>query len=131
MKASKQLLKSVKKLIETSFKDGKIIEIQVTKSIKILKSLPTALSILALSEYVKGLKRKEREHTMYVEAATPLSSTQLKKIKMLIEKKVKIAKVLVSINKELLGGFKVKVGDEIWDGSVMGKVQQVKETIRG
>ncbi len=131
MKIRKQLQKTVNKLIDLSFKDGKIAEAQVARSIKVLKSLSRSEAIPALSEYLKNLKRKEREHTMYIETVVPLSPAQVKRMKKIVEKKVKIARVLVNINPEILGGFKLRIGDEIWDESVSGKINQVKEAISG
>ena len=131
MKKSKSLIKLIRKLAEESFKDGKIIESQVVKSIKALKSLPTSDAVLALSEYLKDLKRIERGHTMYIETAFPLSPAQVKKMKKIVEKRNKIAKVLVNINEEIIGGFKLRIGDEIWDESVLGKIKEVKEAIHG
>lgn len=128
---NKQLQKTVSKLVDISFKDSKLIEAQVIKSIKILKSLSQEKAIMALSEYLKQLRRKEREHTMYIETTIPLSPAQVKKMKKIVEKKVQIAKVLVSINPEILGGFKLRIGDEIWDESVLGRVNQIKEVISG
>ncbi len=131
MKIKKQLQKTISRLVDLSFRDGKMLETQVVRSIKILKSLPQAEAIQALSGYLKDLKRKEREHTMYIESVVPLSPTQIKRMKKIVEKKIKISKVLVNINPEILGGFKLKIGDEIWDESVLGKIQQVKEVING
>lgn len=127
----RELQKTVSKLVDLSFKDGKMVEAQVSKSIKVLKSLPRSEAIQALSEYLKNLKRREREHTMYIETIMPLSPAQIKKMKKIVEKKVKITKVLVNINKEILGGFKLRIGDEIWDESISGKINQVKEAISG
>ena len=127
----KELQKTVRRLTNLSFKDGKMVEMQVARSIKLLKSLPRSSAIQALSEYLKNLKRKEREHTMYIETVVPLSPAQVKRMKKIVEKKKKIAKVLVSINPEILGGFKLKIGDEIWDESISGKINQVKEVING
>lgn len=131
-----QLQKSIKKLIEVSFKDGRMVEAQVGKSIRILKSLPRSEAIQALSEYLKFLKMKEREHTLYIETTFPLTSAQIKKAKKVVEGKTTggelgrtITKVLVNINPEILGGFKLRVGDEIFDESVLGKINQVKEVI--
>lgn len=129
MKVRKQLQNTVRKLVDASFKDGKMLETQVTKSIKLLKSLPGPQAIQSLSEYLKGLKRKEREHTMYIETTVPLTLVQVKKMKKIVEKKVKITKILVNTNPEILGGFKLRIGDEIWDESVLGKINQVKEVI--
>jgi len=129
MKKDKQLQKIIKQLLDLSFKDGKIVENQVVRAIKVLKSLPQSKTIFAMSEFLKGLKRKERAHTMYIETVIPLSSIQVNKMKNLVEKRYRITKVLVNINPEILGGFKLKIGDEIWDESIMGKIQQVKEAI--
>ncbi len=127
----KQLQKTVRKLVDLSFKEDRMSEVSVTRSIKILKSLPGSEAIQALSEYLKALRRREREHTMYVETVIPLSPTQIKRMRKIVEKKVRITKVLVNINPEILGGFKLRIGDEIWDESILGKIMQVKEVING
>lgn len=129
MKKDKQLQKLIKGLVGISFKDGRIVESQVTKSIKALKTLPKYQTIEALSEYLKELKRLQRQHTMFIETVIPLSSVQLKKIKKIVEKKVKVTKVVTNINPQILGGFKLRVGDEIWDETILGKINQVKEAI--
>lgn len=129
MKKSKLLQKTIIKLVEASVKDGKIVESQVTKAIKALKTLPKYEAIQALTEYLKALKREERKYTVFVEAAIPLSADVLKKMKKIIEKKTKITKVVPSVNSEILGGFKLRIGDQIWDESLLGKITQIKEAI--
>ena len=123
----KNLKKIIKKLVEVSFRDGKIVEFQVIKSIKILKSLPKAQVIDALTAYLRQLKLRQRQYTLYLETVIPVSSAQIEKIKKIAEKK--ITKVVTRINPEILGGFKLKLGDDVWDGSVNGKLSQVKEAI--
>lgn len=125
----KQLQKIVKKLAGLSFKEGKLIENQTVKSIKVLKSLPKSQAIAALEEYLNSIKRIERQFTMIVETSIPLPSVTIKKMKRIVEKKNKITKVVVNINPEILGGFKLKIGDEIYDESILGKINQVKEVI--
>lgn len=131
MKKDKHLLRIIKKLVDGSFKEGRVIEKEVIRCITILKTLPAYQSIFAMSEFLKELKRKERAHTMYIETAIPLSFAQVQKAKKIVDKKNMITKVLVNINPEILGGFKLRIGDEIWDESITGKIEQVKEVIRG
>lgn len=131
MKNKKQLQKLVSKLTDISFKDGKIIESQVIKSIKFLKSLPKYQTIEALGQYLRQLKRLERNHTMFIETVIPPDTAQIKKIKKVVEKKVKITKVITQINSSILGGLILRVGDEVWDESLLDKINQVKEAIRG
>lgn len=125
----KNLKKIIHKLIEISFKKDRVVESQVIKSIKVLKSLPRSQAIEAITEYLKQLKLNIRQHTLYLETVVPLSSTQINKIKKIVEKKTRITKIISQINPEILGGFKLKVGDEVWDESILGKVTQVKEAI--
>ena len=75
---------------------------------------------------------------MYIETIIPLSLLQLKKARRIVEKKslpagrqVRITKVITKVNPEILGGFKLRVGDEIWDESTLAKINQLKEAIRG
>lgn len=131
MKRNKFLQKIIKKLVGLSFKDGRLVEVMVTRSIKVLKSFPKAEAIEALSEYLRLLKRKEREHTLYIESTVPLSPLQISKVKKIVEKKNKITKILVSLNPDILGGIKLKIGDEIWDETISGKIMQIKEAIQG
>ncbi len=139
MKKTKLLQKTIKRLVEASFKDGKVVESQVVKSIKLLKSQSTPQAIISLLEYLKELKRIERKHTMYLETSYPLTSNQLLKAKKIVEKKargersrtIKITKVITNINPEILGGFKLRVGDQVWDETLLAKINQVKEVISG
>ncbi len=127
----RQLQKIVKKLADLSFKDGRILELQVTRSIKALKSLPRFQAIASLGEYLKSIKRMERQFTMYIETAIPLPEMTVKKMRKIVEKKSRITRVVTNINPEILGGFKLRVGDEVWDETILGKIKQVKEVIHG
>ena len=129
MKKSKLLKKNITKLVEFSFKDGRLVESQVTKAIKALKALPKYEAIPSLLEYLKGLKRVERQYTMIVETSIPLPPATVSKMKRIIEKKKKITKMVVNINPQILGGFRLKIGDEVYDESILGKINQVKEAI--
>lgn len=129
MKIKKQSEKIIRQLTAESFKEGRIVERRAVLAIKILKSLPGQEAIRALSRYLKNLKRKEREHTMYIETAVPLSPVQIKKMEKIAERE--ITKVSVNIKPEILGGFKLRIGDEIWDESILEKINQVREAING
>lgn len=59
-----------------------------------------------------------------------LSNQQIKKIKLKIEKVInhKI-KVINKIDKSLIGGIKVKVRNQVFDGSVKGQIDQLKQKL--
>lgn len=125
----KHFKKLINNLVDLSFKDGVTIEHQVIKAIKALKSLPKYQAIETLTEYVKRLKRLEGRHTMRVESVIPLNKVQLQTIKKNVEKKVKVTKIVTQANPAILGGFILKIGDEVWDASILDRINQVKEAI--
>ena len=126
----KKLLQNLsRKLANSSFKEGKMVPEKMTRSVKVLKSLPNYQALYALSEYLAEVKAIEKKHTMYVETVVSLPPRLLRRAKKAFRTKIKITKVLASINPNLLGGVKIKAGDEIWDGSILGKIDQLKEAI--
>lgn len=129
MKQDKDLVKLINKLASESFKEGILNEYKVTKVIKLLKSQSKSNALFSLSEYLKALKRKLRKHILYIETTIPIASSQIKRIKKVLEKKIKITRVETKINPDILGGFRLKVGDEVWDYSILAKLNQVKEAI--
>lgn len=129
MKKNRHMQKMVNKLVMWSFKDGAVVESNVIKSIKILKTQPGSSAVAALGEYLKNLKREQRKHTLYIETVIPLSQDHLKKIKKIVDRKIMVTKIVTRINPEILGGFRLQVGDEVWDASILAKINQVKEAI--
>ncbi len=88
-----------------------------------------AKAIKFLSERLKELKDKEKEHSMYIETAYPLSTQQINKIKKNVKRK--ITRVETTVNPQVLGGFKLIVGDDLWDKTILLRINQVKEVISG
>lgn len=125
----KHFKKLINNLVDLSFKNGVMIERQVIRAIKILRFLPKYQAIETMSEYVKQLKSLERKHTMYIESIIPLNKIQVQRIKKNVEKKVRVTKIVTEINPAILGGFILRVGDEVWDASVLAHLNQVKEVI--
>lgn len=59
-----------------------------------------------------------------------LSNHQINQIKLKIEKVIKHKiKVINKIDKSLIGGIKVKVRNQVFDGSVKGQIDQLKQKL--
>lgn len=128
----KQLIKIVNLAVKSSFKEDKILESQVVRVIKTFKQLKTSDAVFAMTEYMKGVKKQLREHTLTIETAVPLSQTEVGKIKKSMEKEdFKISQIQVNINPEILGGVRVRIGDTIFDSSLEGKIKKIGEIING
>jgi F-type H+-transporting ATPase subunit delta len=65
-----------------------------------------------------------------VRAAQKLSEQEVADLRKTLETKTgKRVEVRVSENPDLLGGFVVRIGSEIWDASVAGKINKFRESL--
>jgi F-type H+-transporting ATPase subunit delta len=66
----------------------------------------------------------------HVESAFPLSDVQLAEIVQTLEAKVgKKVSATASVNGALIGGVSIKIGDEVMDTSVRGKLAQLSKSL--
>lgn len=129
MTSKKQLNKIVDKALEASFKNRRMDEKIVRRLVKDFKGMHLEESIYTLSKYAKGLKKILAQHTMVIESVIPVSATQVNKIKNKISRLFTVTDTQVTINPNILGGLRIKVGDTVLDYSVRNKLNQVTEAI--
>lgn len=129
MKIHKQLRKIVDEATRASFKEGRLLEKEVLKFVKIFKQLGAVEAIAALSYYLKGIKRVVGQYTMVVESTEKLTSGQMQQIENSLNTRYIIHNTIYRLNSSLLGGIKVRIGDSIFEDSIRSKIKQVKEAI--
>lgn len=131
MKKDKQLQKLVIKLIELSF-DGKgnLSEEKVQKCVRLLKKLPSSKAILALEEYLGGIKRQVEKTMLQIWSAKPLTSGQVEEILRQMKGSYPVTDVKTEVDPSLLAGLKVKIADVVYDDSVGKKIIKLQEAIR-
>jgi F-type H+-transporting ATPase subunit delta len=127
MKLNKQLKKQIDLAVKASFNNGKLNEKKALEFLKLFKQLPEAIQ--ALSLYKKGLERELNKTTLVVESATPLSQGEIKKISDKMKSLYTIYSIHHTINPGLLGGLRVKIGDEILDDSLEAKIKEIRSAI--
>lgn len=67
-----------------------------------------------------------------IETALPLTDAQLAEITDALSKRFgKRIETTTSVNKALIGGARIAVGDTVIDGSVRGKLEQMKQALAG
>lgn len=131
MKTDKKLQKLIDTMVKQSFdKTGKILNPKVDRYTKILSLLSISSAVVALSDYSKKLKRESSKHTLLIESVIRMSPKQINAVKNALKAEYKINEVRIVINKNLLGGTRIKIGDIVIEDSVVNKIEQMKEAIR-
>jgi F0F1-type ATP synthase delta subunit len=129
-KLNKHLRKLVTKMVKSSVnKDGKINSLMVNRFTRILKGLSLSQSILALTDFSKGIKREINKTSLTVESFAPLSPASKKQLEKQIKNDYLVTKSTYVLNSSLLGGLRVKIGDTLIDDSLQARAKQLKERI--
>lgn len=85
--------------------------------------LKMALDIIQANDHVKEV---------VVESATPLTKEQIDKLTKMLKKKTgDKALIKTKVNKELIGGIKITIENDIFDYSIKDKIDDMKTKIKG
>lgn len=130
MKEKRKLKKWAAKSVNLSFKKGQLNKLTAEEVIRILKTLPRPQAIYAISKFLKGLRRRSGETSATIESTVPLSKKQLGNIIKKLEGEFVMTEVQNKINPDILGGFRVKIGDTVLDYSLEDKVSQIGKVMQ-
>lgn len=103
-------------------------------AVRLLDVLIQNRRINDLSDIVAGLATMIREATgtvaAEVRAASELSSKEEGELRAMLERKVGGKVDLdVTVDPQLIGGFVAKIGSEVYDASVAGKIEKFRESL--
>jgi F-type H+-transporting ATPase subunit delta len=90
--------------------------------------------LAALSEIVASYERLKEQYQNVLEAtiesAYPLEQTQLGALVAKLEKRTgRKIQPSVAVVPTLIGGVKIQIGDDVWDGSVRGELERMASVL--
>jgi F-type H+-transporting ATPase subunit delta len=130
MRTTKEARKTSHQLLKLSFTDGKLDEHKVNQVVQsVLSEKPRHFGEV-LKDYQRLLRLEVARHHAVVESATALNSN----LSSLLVTKLKSRygddlTIEFKTNSTLLGGLRVKLGDDVWDGSVRNRLRTLQEQI--
>ena len=130
MRTTKEARKTSRQLLKLSFTDGKLDEHKVNQVVQsVLTEKPRHFGEV-LKDYQRLLRLEVAKHHAVVESATALntnlSDLLVTKLKARYGDDLTIEFKTIST---LLGGLRVKLGDDVWDGSVRNRLRTLQEQI--
>lgn len=130
MKVSKASKEFATRVFRLCTENGSLNENKLSDSIKFLsKKRPS--DYRGILTALKSLVRLDVEkRTVHVESAQDISQTDSKRIQDSIIKKHGKGLVFSFITKpELIGGLKVRVGSQVYDSSVLAKINRLSNSL--
>jgi len=128
MKSRKEALRIAKKIFAASMTDGQLDEGAVRKVIaKLSETRPRGYQQVA-DAYWRLVRLEVERNRAVVQSAVALDEPT--KARLVADLKKKYGPQIsteFSVNPELLGGMKIRVGSDVWDGSVKNRLERLSE----
>jgi F-type H+-transporting ATPase subunit delta len=129
MKITKQARRDAKQLFRNTQVNGVMDEGRVRKTVDALISQKPRGYVAILSHLQRLVKLETERRTARVESATSLSTQEQGAVQQKLAARYgQGLNIVFSQNPALIGGLRVKVGSDVYDGSVQGRLNALKES---
>ena len=130
MRTTKEARKTSHQLLKLSFTDGRLDQQKVNQVVQSVMTEKPRHYGEVLKDYQRLLRLEVAKRHAVVESATALNSN----LSSLLITKLKARygddlTIEFKTNPTLLGGLRVKLGDDVWDGSVRNRLRTLQEQI--
>jgi len=130
MKINKEIRQLSREMLRTSFTDGQLDAGRTRSLVDSLIEKKPRNYIDVLKNYRRLLRLELEKRRARVETASELDSTTSSELVANLKKKYGsdlTAEFIV--NPELLGGMRVRVGSDVWDGTVRNRLEQLERQL--
>ena len=130
MKISKEARRASRQLFRACLVDGQLDEGRVRSVVSKVGSSKPRGYLGILHAFFRQVSSEVNGQSAKVDSATELSPDLQAQLKSGLESKSGRALDLsFSVNPELLGGIRVKVGSDVWDGSVKARLEALRDQL--
>lgn len=127
MKISKEARRSSRQLFRVCLADGKLDESRVRLVLNQVAASKPRGYIAILTNLQRLITTEVERSSALVESATELGADTRAELQASLSKKYgRPISLSFQVNPELLGGIRVKVGSDVWDGTVKARLEALK-----
>ena len=130
MKINKETRQLSKELLRASFIDGRLDNGRIASLVKSLIEKKPRNYIKVLESYKRLLRLEVEKRTATIETATELAPQA--SADLIANLKRKYGSDLAArfvVNKDLLGGMRIRVGSDVWDSSVRNRLHRLQQQL--
>lgn len=130
MKISKQSRREAKELFRAAQVNGVLDENKVRQVVdEMIRVKPRGFEG-TLSHFQRLVKLDLERHSARIESVTPLDDAQQGNVKSVLTKRYGAGlNFTFAQNPALIGGMRIKVGSDVFDGSVQARLAQLTESV--
>jgi len=128
MKITKKTRREARQLFRLCCTNGSLDEDRVRQVVARLLQAKVRGYLALLSEFERRVRLSREDHTAQIDSAVPLPSDMRKTVETRLAKAYGPAvRVVFAEKPELIGGMRIKVGSDVYDGSVLSELTKLEE----
>ena len=130
MKINKEIRWLSREMLRASFTDGQLDPGRITSLVDSLIARKPRHYIEVLKNYRRLLRLELEKRQARVESASEVDSTTSSELVTNLKKKYgsDLTTEFV-VNPELLGGMRIRVGSDVWDGTVRNRLERLQQEL--
>jgi len=130
MKINKEMRQQSKELLRASYTEGKLDGSRVSTLVKSLIEKKPRNYIQVLDAYKRLLRLEIEKRSATIETASELAPDASADITRNLKQKygTDLSTQFV-LNPELLGGMRIRVGNDVWDSSVRNRLERLQQQL--
>ncbi|HYY14887.1 MAG TPA: ATP synthase F1 subunit delta [Chthoniobacterales bacterium] len=130
MKLNKEIRRLSREMLRASFTDGQLDRGKVASLVQSLIARQPRRYVDILQNYKRLLRLELEKRRAVVESAVELESSVAAEIESRVKRKYgdDLTTEFV-VDPRLLGGVRVRVGSDVWDGSVRNRLQRLEQQL--
>jgi F-type H+-transporting ATPase subunit delta len=130
MKINKETRQLSKELLRASFTDGRLDSGRISSLVKWLIEKKPRHYIQVLEAYKRLLRLEVEKRSATIETATELPPDSGAQIVANLKRKYgNDLTARFVVNKDLLGGMRIRVGSDVWDSSVRNRLHRLQQQL--
>jgi F-type H+-transporting ATPase subunit delta len=130
MRIAKEARRVSRQLLRHSFTEGKLDKEKISHMVESLLAEKPRHYVDALKDYQRLIRLETEKRHVVIESATQLNGALANQI--VTNLRARYGEDLTTefrTNAELLGGLRIKIGDDVWDGSVKNRLHKLQEQL--
>ena len=130
MKINKEIRQLSREMLLASFTDGQLDRGKISALIQSLITKKPRHTVEVLQNYKRLLRLEIEKRTAKIDSAAPLDQQEADQITARLKQKYggDLATEF-SVKPELLGGMRVRVGSDVWDGTVRNRLLRLEQQL--
>ena len=130
MKINREIRQLSREMLRASFTDGQLDSGRISSLVDSLIAKKPRHYVDVLKNYRRLLRLELEKRQAKIETATEMDSATSSELVSNLKKKYgSDLTTEVVVNPELLGGMRIRVGSDVWDGTVRNRLERLQQEL--